>query len=144
MLLRRLAVFAGGFDLEAAEEVCAGDALDAAAIADVLGRLVEKSLVAVERGLAASAATGCSRPCACTRASGSRRPARRASVRATAMRDWALALAEAQRGRAAARPRRRQPPRRTGTLLEDAPADALRLCVALAPFWLRRIDLDEG
>src|SRR4051812_38321387 len=41
LLLRRLAVFAGGFELEAAEDVCAGDA-------DTLARLVEKSLVPAE------------------------------------------------------------------------------------------------
>ena len=30
------------------------------------------------------------------------------------------------------------------TLLACAPVDAMRLCVALWPFWLRRIDLEEG
>jgi tetratricopeptide (TPR) repeat protein len=30
------------------------------------------------------------------------------------------------------------------TLLERRPPDALRLCVALLPFWLRRIELGEG
>ena len=47
-LFRRLAVFSGGFDLEAAEAVCAGGDLDRAGIADVLARLVEKSLVATD------------------------------------------------------------------------------------------------
>ena len=50
MLLRRLGVFAGGFELGAVEAVCAGDGLDLAEIADVLARLVEKSLVAVDEG----------------------------------------------------------------------------------------------
>ncbi len=36
-LLRRLAVFAGGWTLEAAEEVCAGYALTEDAILDLLG-----------------------------------------------------------------------------------------------------------
>src|SRR5205823_5122825 len=49
-LFRRLAVFAGGFELEAVERVCPGGELDAEAIADVLARLVEKSLVATEGG----------------------------------------------------------------------------------------------
>ena len=48
VLLRRLAVFSGGFTLEAAEEVCAGDGLERAQVADVLARLVEKSLVTTE------------------------------------------------------------------------------------------------
>ena len=91
----------------------------------------------------ASGATACSRRFACTRASGSERPARRASS-PTGMPHWALALAEAQRG--APRLDRDAANLRSAlsTLLEDAPTDAMRLCVALAPFWLRRIDLDEA
>ncbi|MEV6570652.1 BTAD domain-containing putative transcriptional regulator [Streptomyces sp. NPDC051577] len=44
-VLRRLAVFTGGCDLTAAEAVCAEPALD---VADVLGSLVDKSLVLAE------------------------------------------------------------------------------------------------
>jgi len=47
-LFRRLAAFAGGFELEAVENVCAGGDLAAPAIADVLARLVEKSIVAAD------------------------------------------------------------------------------------------------
>lgn len=46
-LLRRLGVFTGGFSLDAAEVVCAGDGLEARDVLDVLGRLVDKSLVQV-------------------------------------------------------------------------------------------------
>jgi len=46
-LLRRVAVFAGGWTLEAAESVCAGDGLEQASVADLLGRLIDKSLVLV-------------------------------------------------------------------------------------------------
>ncbi|HEY3211524.1 MAG TPA: AAA family ATPase, partial [Actinomycetota bacterium] len=42
---RRLAVFAGGFDIEAAEDVCAGDGLPREAVLDLVAGLVEKSLV---------------------------------------------------------------------------------------------------
>src|SRR3954470_10815372 len=47
-LFRRLAAFAGGFELEAAESVCADGDLDAPEIADLLARLVEKSLVVAD------------------------------------------------------------------------------------------------
>ena len=46
--LRRLSVFAGGCDLAAAEAVLSGDELDAADVVDVLGQLVDKSLVVVD------------------------------------------------------------------------------------------------
>jgi len=48
-LLRRLSVFAGGFTLEAAEEVCASDGIAQAGVLDLLSDLVDKSLVDVER-----------------------------------------------------------------------------------------------
>ena len=48
MLFRRLAVFVGGWTLDAAEQVCAGDPLDRYAILDLMSSLVEKSLVVVE------------------------------------------------------------------------------------------------
>lgn len=44
-LFRRLAVFAGGFSLEAAEAVCAGDDLPAGSVLDRLASLVAKSLL---------------------------------------------------------------------------------------------------
>jgi predicted ATPase/DNA-binding XRE family transcriptional regulator len=45
-LLRRLAVFAGGWTLEAAEGVCAGEGIAQDEIFDLLAHLVDKSLVA--------------------------------------------------------------------------------------------------
>ena len=48
VLYRRLAVFAGGFTLEAAEAVCAGGAIAARRVVDLLARLVVKSLVVAE------------------------------------------------------------------------------------------------
>jgi non-specific serine/threonine protein kinase len=47
-LLRRLSVFAGGWTLEAAEQVCAGDGIERENVLDLLTRLVDKSLVMVE------------------------------------------------------------------------------------------------
>src|SRR6185369_4131695 len=49
VLLRRLAVFAGSFSLLSAEQVCADDRLARTDVMDCLGRLVDKSLVQVER-----------------------------------------------------------------------------------------------
>ena len=49
-LLRRLAVFSGTFSLEAAEDVCSGDTLEAEDILDGVAALVDKSLVVMEPG----------------------------------------------------------------------------------------------
>ncbi|MCA1703183.1 MAG: hypothetical protein LC808_07885 [Actinobacteria bacterium] len=46
-LLRRLSVFVGGWTLDAAEQVCAGDGIDSYAVLDLLTGLVDKSLVMV-------------------------------------------------------------------------------------------------
>jgi predicted ATPase/DNA-binding SARP family transcriptional activator len=46
-VFRRLSVFAGGFDLRAAERVCAGDGVVGGDVVDILGHLVDKSLVSV-------------------------------------------------------------------------------------------------
>lgn len=142
-LFRRLAAFTGGFELEAVECVCAGGDLDGPGIADVLARLVEKSLVATEEG-----------------PSGERRYWLLETVRAYARERleeagepfalanrharWAIALAEEERG--SPRLDREAANLRGGldTLLTSDPTNALRLCVALWPFWMRRIDLHEA
>ena len=47
-LFRRLSVFAGGWTLEAADAVCAGDGLDSENVLELLSGLVNKSLVLAE------------------------------------------------------------------------------------------------
>ena len=47
-MLRRLAVFVGGFDLEAAEKVCGVAPIEDFEVLDLLGSLVDKSLVMLE------------------------------------------------------------------------------------------------
>jgi predicted ATPase/class 3 adenylate cyclase len=47
-VLRRLSVCVGGFDLAAAESIGAGDAIDALDVDDLLGHLIDKSLVVAD------------------------------------------------------------------------------------------------
>jgi predicted ATPase len=142
LLLRRLAVFAGGFELEAGEEVCAGDGLEQAAVADTLARLVEKSLVSVEDG----GRRDRYRLLETVRmyARGRLEEAGEADVLAARHAHWALALA--QRRQASPRLDRDAANLRVALdlLLAREPTAALRLCVALSPFWLRRIELEEA
>ncbi len=142
VLFRRLAIFAGGFELPAVEEVCAEDGLDEAGIADVLARLAEKSLVTVEeRGRERRY-----RLLETVRMYARERLVAAGEEAALADRQarWALALAEREHG--SARLDRETPNLRAAldTLLEREPHDALRLSVALLPFWLRRIELNEA
>ncbi len=141
-LFRRLAVFTGGFELAAVETVCTGDGLDVAGSADLLARLVEKSLVAADEG-------GRERRYHLLEtvrlyARDRLEEAGEATAIAERHASWALALAEQERDsplldREAANLRAA-----LDTLLAHEPHDALRFCVALWPFWLRRIDLDEA
>jgi predicted ATPase len=48
LLFARLGIFAGGFGLEAATNVCGGDGLDEIEILDLLGSLTDKSLVVAD------------------------------------------------------------------------------------------------
>jgi predicted ATPase/class 3 adenylate cyclase len=48
LLMRRLAVFAGSWTIEAAESICRDEGLDASEILDVLSQLVSKSLVIMQ------------------------------------------------------------------------------------------------
>lgn len=142
-LFRRLAAFAGGFDLDAVETVCAAGDLEAPNLADLLARLVEKSLVAAEEGLSRERRY---RLLETVRLYARERLDEAGETAALADRHagWALALAEEERGsqrldRDAANLRAA-----LDALLDRAPTDALRFCVALWPFWMRRIDLHEA
>ncbi|MGN6169004.1 MAG: ATP-binding protein [Solirubrobacteraceae bacterium] len=143
ILFRRLAAFAGGFELDAVEKMCSDAELDAASIADVLARLVEKSLVAAGGEF-----------------SGERRyhlletvrlyarerlgDAGETSVLADRHARWALAVAEEEHGSQRLDGDVGNLRVALDTLLETEPQGALRLCVALWPFWMRRIDLHEA
>ena len=49
-MFRRLSIFTGGCTLEAAEGVCGGEPIDPVDVAEMLARLVDKSLVIAENG----------------------------------------------------------------------------------------------
>ncbi|HEY7831385.1 MAG TPA: BTAD domain-containing putative transcriptional regulator [Solirubrobacteraceae bacterium] len=152
ILLRRLAVFAGSFGLEAAEDICAGKPLQRQEAVALLGRLIDKSLVHVEEG------------------PGDRRYRLLETVRQYAAeqlaeageretferrhRDWYIELAESDptpAGDLPARDRLRRLDSERDNLraalasaLADDPQLALRLTVALWRFWLMRGYLAEG
>lgn len=152
VLLRRLAVFAGSFGLEAAEDICAGNPLERSEAVGLLGRLVDKSLVQVEEG------------------SGDHRYRLLETVRQYATeqleealerdalecrhRDWYLELAESDptpAGDLPARGRLRRLDLERDNLRAalasgqaDDPQAGLRLTVALWRFWLMRGYLAEG
>jgi len=50
ILLTRLSVFSGGWTLPAMEKICAGDALAASEILDLVGHLLDKSLIMADQG----------------------------------------------------------------------------------------------
>jgi predicted ATPase len=142
ILFRRLAAFSGSFDLEGAEAVCAGERLAAEDVADVLAHLVEKSLVTTaDRGRDRRY-----RLLETVRMYATRRLEDSGETESVARRlaDWALLLAERERGSARLDAETPNFRRALDVLMRDDPGEALRLCVALWPFWLRRIDLHDA
>jgi predicted ATPase len=142
VLFRRLAVFAGGFQLDAAETVCADDTLAARDVADVLARLVEKSLVS------AGDRSGEWRYnlLETVREYARERLDETGETNDLARRHahWAAELAERERDSARLDAEAANLRRALTTLLETDPDEALRFCVNIWPFWLRRIDLAEA
>jgi predicted ATPase len=109
-LFCRLGVFAGDWSLEAAEAVGGGDGIEPSAVLDLLGHLVDKSLVVAQPPTSSTggqSATGCWRPCGSTRWSSSRRrgfsPPRRAATPATS---WTSSSAPTPTSGRATRPAR--------------------------------------
>jgi predicted ATPase len=142
-LLRRLAVFAGSFDLGAVETVCWGGEVQAPEIADLLARLVEKSLVVVDDG---SSRERRYRLLETVRLYGRER-LEEAGERAAledAHAQWAMQLAETLRGEPRLDPDAANLRAALDTLLARRPEDALDFCAALQPFWMRRIELEEA
>jgi predicted ATPase len=143
VLFRRLAAFADGFTLDAVEQVCTWGEIDVDDVANVLGRLVEKSLVAADER---SSPEGRFRLLQTVRlyAGGQLEDAGEGAVIAERHAAWAAALTERHRGsprldRDAANLRAA-----LDVLSQSSPTEALRLSVAMLPFWLRRIELREA
>jgi len=152
ILARRLAVFAGSFGLEAAEDICAEDLLQRQEVVALLSRLIDKSLVHVEEGR------------------GDRRYRLLETVRQYAAerleeagerqalerrhRDWYVELAESDPTPLGDLPTRDRLQRldlerdnlraALASALAEDPQLALRLAVALWRFWLMRGYLAEG
>jgi tetratricopeptide (TPR) repeat protein len=149
-----LSVFAGGFSLEAAEAVASSAAVAAPDVADLLGRLVDRSLV--QRAQAGPSA-GRYRLLEPLRRYGRERLTSRGQTEAARRRHLALFLTLAE----AAEPALRGPEQRTwlnrleeerdnlGAALASAtalgePDGGLRLAGALGPYWQPRGHFGEG
>ena len=152
-VLGRLSVFSGGCGLEAAEEVCAGGGILAADVLDILGQLVSKSLVGVERQGAESRY----RMLETIRQYGRERLLESGAEAETVARhrDWCLDLAEDAeqellRGHQVSWERLEAEHDNLRAALESSLADpaardaALRLAGALGEFWDLRCYLAEG
>jgi predicted ATPase/DNA-binding SARP family transcriptional activator len=143
-LLRRLSIFAGRFTLDAVEAVCGGDVLD------LLGLLIDKSLVLVDT------ATGRYRLLETIRQYALERLTASAELEATRARHcaWCLALAEEAEAELHGPDQALWLERLDAEManfraaLEEVPGrrdgDSLQLAAALWPFWYMRGHVREG
>ena len=142
VLFRRLSVFAGTFDLGAVEAVCSDTAVPAPVVADALARLVEKSLATIDD----SRHRRRYRLLETVRDYAHDRLAEAGEEPAFALRQahWAAELAARENGSRALDADGDNLRAALDTLLAAEPDEAVRLCVSLWPYWLRRIDLVEA
>jgi predicted ATPase len=143
MLFRRLAVFAGGFVLASVEGVCTGIDIALRDVADLLARLVEKSLVAPEESFSGHRRYRLLETMRLYARERLHEAGETAAVAESHAR-WAVELAEVERGSPRLDAEAANLRAALDLLLAEAPREALRLCVALRPFWMRRIDLQEA
>jgi predicted ATPase/class 3 adenylate cyclase len=154
VFLDRLSVFAGGFDLAAAEKICSADPLDEDDVIDLLASLVEKSLVMVEQRDAETRYRLLETICDYAR----ERLIKRDDVAATAARHCSYYLSFAQTARAKlSGPEQAEWTRRLEAELDNLRAaialslsggtdgaTAVKLQVALMRFWTLRGYSSEG
>ena len=151
-LLARLALFAGGFDLAAAEAVAVGEPIDPGGVLTLLSRLVDKSLVAAEA--AEPQRTRYRLPDTIReyaieklQQSGESDGRRR---HANYFLEWcepaAGGLASYEQGRWLKRMDEEQGNIRLALewTLAEQPDDALRLAAAMGPYWNMRCHIEEG
>ena len=151
-LLARLALFAGGFDLAAAEAVASGESKDAGTVLPLLSRLVDKSFVAAEavepqrtryRLLDTIREYAIEKLQQSGETDGRRR-------HATYYLDWCgratSELSSYEQARWLRRIDEEQGNIRAALdwTLTEQPDDALRLAAAMGPFWNMRCHIEEG
>ena len=151
VLFRRLSVFAGGFELESAEEICADAQLPASEVLDVLAGLVDKSLVGVDDA-GASYRYRLLEPVR-QYAAGKLRDSGESAAQVARHAEWFAALTDTPGGRVTdldpswvERLERDHDNLRAAIswLLEHEPARALEMAAGMAALWLLRAHLREG
>jgi predicted ATPase/DNA-binding SARP family transcriptional activator len=138
---RRLAVFAGSFDIAAAEAVCAGGAVDAEDVFELMTQLAAKSLLTVDdAGRARYRLLDTIRQFGADllESSGERDDVEQR------LRAWAQSLAERQRNVAELDLDHDNIRAALASGLEDAPDEALLLAATVWGLWLDRAYLTEG